>query len=141
MAHVARACSRPWSCFLPPSCSHLRRCSLRPRRRSRAEHVSASRASARRMTTSAAQMAAAWPIAFDDVIATRERLAPFLTPTPLRHYPLIDEFVGGSTSLAIKHENHQPTGSFKVRNGLSVVTALAPEERARGVVAASTGNH
>lgn len=86
-------------------------------------------------------MAPAWPITFDDVVRARERLAPFLTPTPLRHYPLIDEFVGEGVSLAIKHENHQPTGSFKVRNGLSVVTALSAEERQRGVVAASTGNH
>jgi threonine dehydratase len=41
----------------------------------------------------------------------------------------------------VKHENHQPTCSFKVRNGLSLMTALDAEERRRGVVAASTGNH
>lgn len=85
--------------------------------------------------------APAWPITFADVLEARERLAPYLTPTPLRHYPLIDGSIGGGTSLLIKHENHQPTGSFKVRNGLSVVTALDAEDRARGVVAASTGNH
>ncbi|HEX7938287.1 MAG TPA: threonine/serine dehydratase [Gemmatimonadaceae bacterium] len=85
--------------------------------------------------------AAAWPISFDDVLAARERLSPFLTPTALRHYPLLDEHVGGGTSLLIKHENHQPTCSFKVRNGLSVVTAMSPAERKKGVVAASTGNH
>jgi len=85
--------------------------------------------------------APAWPIAMHDVSAARERLAPYLSPTPLRHYPLLDQLVGGGTSLLIKHENHQPTGSFKVRNGLSVVTALNAEQRARGVVAASTGNH
>lgn len=85
--------------------------------------------------------AAPWPITFHDVIAARERLAPYLTPTPLRHYPQVDELMSGGTSLLIKHENHQPTGSFKVRNGLSFVTGLSDEERARGVVAASTGNH
>src|SRR6185503_395607 len=85
--------------------------------------------------------AGAWPITMADVLAARERLAPYLMPTPLRHYPLIDELVGGGASLLIKHENHQLTGSFKVRNGLSVVTALHADERARGVVAASTGNH
>jgi threonine dehydratase len=89
----------------------------------------------------AAALAVAWPITFEDVVAARERLAPYLTPTPLRHYPLLDEHIGGGTSLLIKHENHQPTGSFKVRNGLSVLTSLSAEERARGVVAASTGNH
>src|SRR3954468_1447605 len=88
-----------------------------------------------------ATFAAAWPITFDDVVATRERLEPYLTPTPLRHYPLLDEHAGGGISLLIKHENHQPTGSFKVRNGLSVITALHADERTRGVVAASTGNH
>jgi threonine dehydratase len=79
------------------------------------------------------------PITFADVEAARERLAPHLTPTPLRQYPLLDAATG--LSLFVKHENHQPTGSFKVRNGLSFMTALAPNELQRGVVAASTGNH
>jgi threonine dehydratase len=88
-----------------------------------------------------AAMSPPWPIAFQDVLAARERLAPYLLPTPLRHYPLLDAHIGGGTSLLIKHENHQPTCSFKVRNGLSFITGLSAEERARGVVAASTGNH
>lgn len=86
-------------------------------------------------------MSPPWPISFADVQAAQERLAPFLTPTPLRHYPLLDELIGGGTSLLVKHENHQPTGSFKVRNGLSFMTGLDADERERGVVAASTGNH
>jgi threonine dehydratase len=86
-------------------------------------------------------MSPAWPLSFVDVLAAQERLGPFLTPTPLRHYPLLDEFIGGGTTLLIKHENHQPTCSFKVRNGLSFVTGLSAEERERGVVGASTGNH
>lgn len=86
-------------------------------------------------------MAPPWPITFDDVLQARERLAPYLITTPLRHYPLLDELLGGGTSLLVKHENHQPTCSFKVRNGLSFATALSSEERERGVVAASTGNH
>lgn len=80
-----------------------------------------------------------WPITFDDVERARARLRPYLTATPLRAYPLLDSAAG--LSLFAKHENHQPTGSFKVRNGLSFMTALTPDERARGVVAASTGNH
>jgi threonine dehydratase len=86
-------------------------------------------------------MAPAWPITFGDVLDARARLAPYLTPTPLRQYPLIDELMGGGATVFVKHENHQPTGSFKVRNGLSFMTGLTPDERARGVVAASTGNH
>jgi threonine dehydratase len=82
---------------------------------------------------------ATWPIAYDDVERARERLAPHLTATPLRQYPLLDTATG--LSLLVKHENHQPTGSFKVRNGLSFMAGLSPSDRARGVVAASTGNH
>jgi threonine dehydratase len=44
-------------------------------------------------------------------------------------------------SIFVKHENHQPTSSFKIRNGLSFMTALSADERRRGVVAATTGNH
>jgi threonine dehydratase len=74
-----------------------------------------------------------------DVARARERIAPHLAATPLRRYPLLDAATG--LTLLVKHENHQPTGSFKVRNGLSFMTSLGIEERARGVVAASTGNH
>jgi threonine dehydratase len=83
----------------------------------------------------------AWPISLDDVLAARERLAPYLIQTPLRHHPLLNELFGDGTSLLVKHENHQPTSAFKVRNGLSYLTALEHEDRERGVVAASTGNH
>src|SRR5438046_4812610 len=80
------------------------------------------------------------PITIDDVRAARERLAPYLTPTPLRQYPQLDAAISGLT-LSVKHENVQPTGSFKVRNGLSTVTALDAAQRAKGVVGATTGNH
>jgi threonine dehydratase len=86
-----------------------------------------------------ATQVATWPITFADVVAARERIRPYLSPTPLRRYPLLDEATG--CSLLVKHENHQPTCSFKIRNGMSFMTALAAEERRRGVVAASTGNH
>lgn len=82
-----------------------------------------------------------WPITLDDVEAARERIAPFLDPTPFRAYPRLAERVGRGIELFVKHENHQPTNSFKIRNGLSFMTALDAGERRRGVVAASTGNH
>jgi threonine dehydratase len=82
-----------------------------------------------------------WPITFSDVLAARERIAPYMTPTPLREYPQLNDLVGSGIRLYIKHENHQPTSAFKFRNGLSFMTALAADERKRGVVAASTGNH
>lgn len=80
------------------------------------------------------------PISYADVLAARDRIAPFLGPSPLRHYPTLDARLPGVT-LLVKHENVQPTGSFKVRNGLATITALDDNERAAGVVGATTGNH
>lgn len=78
-------------------------------------------------------------ITWDDVLAARRRLAPHLPVTPLRRYAALDDAVG--LRVLVKHENHLPTNAFKVRNGLSFVTALGPEQRARGVIAATRGNH
>ena len=82
-----------------------------------------------------------YPITFDDVVAARARLRPYLDPSPARHYPPLDELVGHGIRVLVKHENHLPTGSFKVRNGTSSITALSDDEAARGVIAATTGNH
>src|SRR5215212_2367921 len=90
--------------------------------------------------TATALAATESPISIDDVRAARERLAPHLPPTPLRRYPQLREVAGG-IDVFVKHENHQPTNSFKIRNGLAFITALTADERRRGVVAASTGNH
>ncbi len=86
-------------------------------------------------------MTAPWPISFDDVLAARERLRPYLTPSPLRRYPLLDSLVGHGIEVYVKHENHLPVQTFKVRNALSAVTALSAAERARGIIGATTGNH
>ncbi len=83
----------------------------------------------------------AWPVSIETVLATRARLARYIPPTPLRAYHQLDEHVGGAIAILVKHENHQPTNSFKIRNGLSFMTLLGPEQLERGVVAASTGNH
>jgi len=83
----------------------------------------------------------AWPTTYTDILAAQKRLRPHLTPTPLRSYPVLDEAVGGGVHVLVKHENFQPTGAFKVRNGLAALTSLAPDERRRGVVAATRGNH
>jgi len=79
------------------------------------------------------------PITFEDVIAARARIAPYLTPTPLRNYATLDAELG--VRVLVKHDNHLPTNAFKARNAMSFMTALAPEQRARGVVAATRGNH
>jgi len=82
-----------------------------------------------------------WPVTIDDVRAARERIRPHLEPTPLRGYAPLDAVVGHGIRVRVKHENHQPTNAFKVRNNLSALTALDPETRRRGVIAATRGNH
>jgi threonine dehydratase len=76
---------------------------------------------------------------FADVLAARLRIAPYLRATPLFSYPELDERVGAR--VFVKHENHQPVGAFKVRGGVNLVSRLSEEERGRGLIAASTGNH
>lgn len=74
-----------------------------------------------------------------DVLAARQRIAPYLRPTPLYRYPALDALTGAQ--VWVKHENHQPVGAFKVRGGVNLVSQLGADERQRGVIAASTGNH
>jgi threonine dehydratase len=80
-------------------------------------------------------------INFDDVLAAEARIRPHLAPTPMRHYPLLDALVGHSIEVWVKHENHHPTQSFKIRNGLNTVLGRDEASRRRGIIAASTGNH
>ncbi len=81
------------------------------------------------------------PITYADVMAARTRLAPHLDASPVRNYPLLDALVGHNIRVLIKHENHLPVNTFKVRNATSALTALQPSVAKRGVAAASTGNH
>ena len=82
------------------------------------------------------------PITHADVAAARDRILPYLPyPTPLRRYAPLDAAVGHGIRVWVKHENHLPTNAFKVRNAFAVMTALTPDERARGVIAATRGNH
>jgi threonine dehydratase len=74
-----------------------------------------------------------------DVLAAAARIRPHLAPTPLRQSSAISEIVGADVYL--KHEFHLPTGAFKVRGGVNLISQLTPQEREAGVIAASTGNH
>ncbi len=76
---------------------------------------------------------------FTDVLDAAKQIRPYLSPTPLRRYPALDRIVGAE--VHVKHENHNPTGAFKVRGGVNLVSRLSEDERGRGVIAASTGNH
>src|SRR3954471_2320241 len=88
-----------------------------------------------------APAASPWPIGIEDVRRAQARIAGFLPPTPLRRYAELDEAVGAP--VLVKHENHQPTNSFKVRNALAALTALVerdPLAARRGIAAATRGN-
>ena len=74
-----------------------------------------------------------------DVLAARQRIAPYLRPTPLYRYPALDALTGAR--LWVKQENHQPIGAFKVRGGVNLISQLSANDRRRGVISASTGNH
>ena len=78
-------------------------------------------------------------ITFSDILQARLTIAPYLSPTPLFHYPMLDALL--DAQIYIKHENYQPIGAFKVRGGINFMAHLTEAERARGVVTASTGNH
>jgi threonine dehydratase len=77
-------------------------------------------------------------IDLEDIHAARGIVYRTLKPTPLLQHALLKAETG--LDLYVKHENHNPTNSFKVRGGLNLVGTLAPDER-RGVITASTGNH
>ena len=85
------------------------------------------------MTTIPSQVVA------DDVVAARELLSDVISPTPLLYSRVLSEQTGGPVYL--KCENLQRTGSFKVRGAYVRIARLSDAERARGVIAASAGNH
>jgi len=78
-------------------------------------------------------------ITIGDVYAARRRMGRWVKRTPFEHSQLLSTLTGGEVWL--KLENRQLTGSFKIRGASNRVAFLSEEERARGVVAASSGNH
>ena len=79
------------------------------------------------------------PPSLQDVYGARPRVYASLKPSPLLKHPLLDEALG--LNVWVKHENHNPTCAFKIRGGLNLVAQLSEEEKRRGVISASTGNH
>ncbi len=79
------------------------------------------------------------PFTFADVLAAQRTIRPYLAPTPLYRYPALDAAVGAE--VYVKHENYQPIGAFKIRGGVNFMAHLPEEQRRRGIVTASTGNH
>ena len=74
-----------------------------------------------------------------DILEARRTIAPYVLRTPLHHYPALSLFLGAEVRL--KHENYQALGAFKARGGINLLAHMSQEERDRGVITASSGNH
>ncbi|MGZ3637991.1 MAG: pyridoxal-phosphate dependent enzyme, partial [Ktedonobacterales bacterium] len=74
-----------------------------------------------------------------DIIQAEQRIRPYIRTTPLEYSFHLSKLTGSRVYL--KLENIQHTGSFKVRGAMNALLSLTPAERARGIVAASSGNH
>jgi threonine dehydratase len=74
-----------------------------------------------------------------DVMAARRAIAPHLRPTPVVTSPALDRVLG--CRAFVKCENANPTRAFKIRGGINLLSRLSEDERRRGVIASSTGNH
>ncbi|GAB2691250.1 threonine ammonia-lyase [Thalassiella azotivora] len=79
------------------------------------------------------------PVGLADIESARDLLTGVIRPTPLEHSRALSALVGGDVHL--KCENLQRAGSFKIRGAYTRMSRLTGEEKARGVVAASAGNH
>jgi threonine dehydratase len=80
-------------------------------------------------------------ITMADLEAAREVVRRRVPPTPQYPWPLLAEEVGAA-EVWVKHENHTPTGAFKVRGGLVYVDRLVRERpHVRGLISATRGNH
>ncbi len=79
------------------------------------------------------------PPSLDDVRRARTVLDSVIRPTPLMRHPLLIQETG--LDIYVKHENHNPTGAFKVRGGVNLIAGLSAAERRNGVITASTGHH
>jgi threonine dehydratase len=78
------------------------------------------------------------PPTLQDIYDARTRVSRVVRRSPLMGHPLLTAETG--LDISVKHENHNPTGAFKVRGGVNLIGSLPPAER-RGVITATTGNH
>lgn len=79
-----------------------------------------------------------YPISSAEVLKSQKMVGRFLQPTPLIRYENLSTLLKGE--LFVKHENHNPTGSFKVRGGINLMHHLK-RSGVEGVITFSTGNH
>ncbi len=74
-----------------------------------------------------------------DVYEAKKTIAPYLPRTPLHFSQGLSEYLDAEVYL--KHDEYLPLGAFKARGGVNLLAHLSQEERDRGVITASTGNH
>ena len=79
------------------------------------------------------------PPTIRDVYRAQKTIAPHLPRTPLQFSAGLSELLDAQVYL--KHDEHLPLGAFKARGGINLLANLSPEERDRGIITASTGNH
>src|SRR5438552_9202588 len=79
------------------------------------------------------------PPRYDDVVAAQPIVRRYLKPTPLYEWPAPSRLLG--CRYVLKHENHTPTTAFKVRGGIYLVSRLPEEQKRRGIIGCTTGNH
>jgi threonine dehydratase len=78
-------------------------------------------------------------VTIDDIVLARRRLEGIARPTPLERSDTLSRML--EAEVFIKPENLQKTGAFKIRGAYNRIAALTEQERSRGVIAASAGNH
>ncbi len=74
-----------------------------------------------------------------DVYRAKRTIAPYFNRTPLHYSIGLSEFL--EAEVYIKHEEHLPLGAFKSRGGINLLSNLSGEEKERGLITSSTGNH
>ena len=78
-------------------------------------------------------------VCLDDIKAASERLAPYVKRTPILRAEKLDDDLG--CEVYFKPECLQKTGSFKIRGATNKILTLTQEEKDRGIIASSSGNH
>src|SRR5215470_8068485 len=79
------------------------------------------------------------PPTYADVVSAAPIVHRHMRPTPLYEWPTLSRLLG--CRYYLKHENHTPTTAFKVRGGIHLVSRLSDDEKQRGVIGCTTGNH
>lgn len=83
-------------------------------------------------------LAQAYPISLQEVLKAEQVVYQVIKPTQLNYYQSFSDEIGAN--VYIKHENHLPGGSFKIRGGLNIMHHLK-QQKVKGVITFSTGNH